>query len=78
MSARTSELGCAPLPASSVPPAPNTELPEAEQHAHDLTFVFDARRCRVRGLDNNGSFDVLKINLPVGQRDAVHVDTLDL
>jgi DNA primase len=53
-------------------------LPAAEARESEVTMAFGPRRYRVRGLDKNGSFDVLKVNLLVAQGEALHVDTLDL
>ncbi|MCC6706955.1 MAG: toprim domain-containing protein, partial [Gammaproteobacteria bacterium] len=66
------------LPASPVPPAPDTVLPESEVHDHEVVVIVGDRRYRLRGLDKNGSFDVLKVNLLVARHEAVHVDTFDL
>ena len=37
-----------------------------------------SRTYRIRGLANNTSFDLLKVNLRLIRHDAIHVDTLDL
>ena len=66
------------LPASPVPPAPDTVLPEREVHENEVVVTLGDRRYRLRGLDKNGSFDVLKVNLLVARHEAVHVDTFDL
>ena len=66
------------LPASPVPAAPRTELPASEQTENEIVFSLGDRRYRVRGLDKNGSFDVLKVNVLVSKDDVVHVDTFDL
>ena len=48
----------------------------------DIVITLGDRRYRIRGLEKNLSFDVMKINLlvsgPSFDGDAVHVDTLDL
>jgi DNA primase catalytic core len=68
-----------PLPvASPVPEPPAVEVP-AEVDAHEVRFMFGNRRWRVRGLDKNLSYEVLKVNIHVaGAEGAFHVDTLDL
>ncbi|MFV1968753.1 MAG: hypothetical protein ACC628_25330 [Pirellulaceae bacterium] len=44
----------------------------------DLTFTYDDRHWRVRGLEKQLSCERLKVNLMVARRQLVHVDTLDL
>ena len=66
------------LPASPVPPTPRTALPESEQTKNEIVLSLGDRRYRVRGLEKNSSFDVLKVNVLVSQDDVVHVDTFDL
>jgi DNA primase len=80
------------LPAQAMPEPPRP-LPVAETKAlgshHEHLLTFGARRYRVRGLEKNLSYEVLKINLlasapaldGVGERgdgQAVYVDTFDL
>ncbi len=77
----------APVPATVIPPEP-TPLVEAQTKSlgetEELVFTFGDRRYRIRGLEKNLSYDVLKVNVLVSQPafhgvgDAVHVDTLDL
>jgi hypothetical protein len=45
---------------------------------NDLTFIYDDRHWRVRGLDKQLSCQRLKVNLMVSRRELVHIDTLDL
>lgn len=84
-----------PLPAQALPDAPCAAPPAVKaigaEHEHVLTF--GDRRYRVRGLEKNLSYEVLKINLLASRRfgtpdegrpsidgggESVHVDTLDL
>ena len=66
------------LPAAAVPPALEA-LPEPEILEDAVLLRFGERCYRVRGLDNNKSYDVLKVNLLLRAGDAVaHVDTFDL
>ena len=77
----------APLPAAVIPPE---AIPLVEPHTkslgetEELVFTFGDRRYRIRGLEKNLSYDVLKVNVLVSQPafhgagDSVHVDTLDL
>lgn len=51
---------------------------EATIEDHEITFNFDDRRYRVRGLEKNTTYDQLKINLLISRDEALHVDTLDL
>ena len=66
------------LPASPLPAAPHTDLPDAQESDNALVITVGDRRYRLRGLDKNGSFDVLKVNLLVARGEVVHVDTFDL
>ena len=81
------ELPAVPLPAHVVPelpaatPAPSIKSIGAE-HEHVMTF--GDRRYRVRGLDKNLSYEVLKVNVLASRPsidsagESVHVDTFDL
>jgi DNA primase catalytic core len=80
------------LPAQALPDAP-APMPIPETKAlgseHEHILAFGPRRYRVRGLEKNLAYEVLKVNLlasgpaldGVGERadgQAVHVDTFDL
>jgi hypothetical protein len=73
-----------PLPAKAVPDAPQPI--EAEVSEHEINLSFGSRRYRVRGFENNNSYQVMKINLLVragedpgsGPGHGLHVDTFDL
>jgi DNA primase len=52
--------------------------PTEERNGDEVVIVFGDRRYRVRGLSKNLAHGVLKVNLLVSRREAVHVDTLDL
>lgn len=81
-----------PVPAMPAPPAvlqPETSPASADaptfQVLHEgkqAELVIGSRSYRVRGLENNASFDQLKVNLRVvygqGNQERFHVDTLDL
>jgi len=43
-----------------------------------LTFTYDDRHWRVRGLDKQLSCERLRVNLLVERRELAHIDTLDL
>ena len=66
------------LPASPMPPAPHTPLLDADARDNELVLNLGDRRYRLRGLDKNGSFEVLKVNVLVARGEVVHVDTFDL
>ena len=77
----------APLPCSALPDPPSPQpLPESKPlgHERELVMSLSSRRYRVRGLEKNLSYEVLKVNLMAsapaldGMGEAVHVDTLDL
>lgn len=72
-----------PLPAAVVPDAPKADIP-AEVSEREVIIALGDRRYRIRGLEKNLAYDVMKINLLVsrasfdGAGEAVHVDTFDL
>jgi len=69
-----------PLPASPMP-MPAAEI-ACEIDADKIVFAFgegaDARRYRVRGLAENTSYKILKVNVLAERGNAFYVDTLDL
>lgn len=67
----------APLPATPLPKAPDTEA-AAKIKDDEISISFGDRRYRIRGLKKNLSVEQLKINLLVSREDSLHVDTLDL
>ncbi len=80
------ELPEAELPATVLPDTPQPPV-EAAVTDTDIVITLGDRRYRIRGLEKNLSFDVMKINLLVSGPSfdgdaahgvAVHVDTLDL
>ncbi len=52
--------------------------PHPTEPNDQLTFTYDDRHWRVRGLEKQLSCERLKVNLLVTRRELVHVDTLDL
>ncbi|VAX09943.1 DNA primase, phage associated [hydrothermal vent metagenome] len=72
-----------PLPAAVVPKAP-TPTVDADIKDNEIIITLGDRRYRIRGLEKNLAYDVMKINLLVsrptldGAGDTVHVDTFDL
>jgi hypothetical protein len=65
------------LLASPVPPGPSSpSLPAV--NAGEVSLTLGDRRWRVRGLEKNLSYEVLRVNVLVSFNDAFHVDTFDL
>jgi len=75
--AASSLAAAAPAAASPEPPPPAPAVP-LTMDGEDVWLTLDDRRYRIRGLANNTSPDLLKVNLLVRCKDQVHVDTLDL
>jgi hypothetical protein len=63
--------------ASPAPPAPGAHVP-AEVRGEEVVLWMGDRRYRVRGLEKNLSYELLKVNLLASREDAFHVDTFDL
>ncbi len=72
-----------PLPAAVVPEAPIPTV-DADIKDNEIIIALGNRRYRIRGLEKNLAYDVMKINLLAscpafdGAGDTVHVDTFDL
>jgi len=72
-----------PLPATVVPPSPKADIP-AEVGEREILIPLGDRRYRIRGLEKNLAYDLLKVNLLVsrpafdGAGESIHVDTFDL
>jgi CHC2-type zinc finger protein/Toprim domain-containing protein len=76
-----------PLPAQAIPEAARMDpgpVPKAVGSERELSVAYGTRRYRIRGLDRNLSYELLKVNVLVscpaldGGGEAVHIDTLDL
>jgi len=67
---------------SSLPePATKEENPSGvvvTEEAGSVTLQISAREWRARGVENNASFDLLKVNLRLLHNERFHLDTLDL
>ena len=63
--------------ASPAPAAPGADVP-AEVRGEEVVLWMGDRRYRVRGLQKNLSYELLKVNLLASRNDAFHVDTFDL
>jgi len=72
-----------PLSAAVVPPAP-APMVDADVKDNEVIIALGDRRYRIRGLEKNLAYDVMKINLLVsrpsfdGAGESIHVDTFDL
>jgi DNA primase catalytic core len=69
-------------PAEPAQPAPTIDVP-VETRGEDIFLMQGERRYRVRGLNKNMSYELLKVNVLVSGKtprgeSAFHVDTLDL
>jgi len=65
-------------PAASQPVIPFAAEPEVKINGDEITMQRGDRRYRVRGLQQNTSSLIMKINLLVTRQEEFHVDTLDL
>jgi len=67
-----------PEPTTASPqPKPADEI-EADISEHEINMAFGDRQYRIRGLQKNLSFEVLKVNVLVRRNEAFHVDALEL
>ncbi len=71
-----------PLPAAAVPPAPQVDIP-AQMTEYEIIIPLGDRRYRIRGLDKNQDYNLMKINLLVSGpglngADSLHVDILNM
>ena len=67
-----------PEPTKASPqPKPADEI-KAEVTEHEINMIFGDRQYRIRGLQKNLSFEVLKVNVLVRRNEAFHVDALEL
>ncbi|MFZ1991502.1 MAG: DNA primase, partial [Alphaproteobacteria bacterium] len=67
---------------STLPARAGGEMPApaiaAEQNEREVTVTFGDRRYRVRGLQKNTSYEVMRVNVLVTRESGVHVDMFDL
>ena len=73
----TLEHPCTSPTTASPQPKPADAI-EADISEHEINMVFGDRQYRIRGLQKNLSFEVLKVNVLVKRGDAFHVDALEL
>lgn len=64
------------IPATVVPESASDV--EAVVKDNEVVICLEDRRYRLRGLDKNLSYDVLKLNILVSREGSIHVDTFDL
>ncbi len=62
---------------ASPQPKPADKI-EADISEHEINMAFGDRQYRIRGLQKNLSFEVLKVNVLVRRNEAFHVDALEL
>ncbi|MEJ1334505.1 MAG: CHC2 zinc finger domain-containing protein [Candidatus Sedimenticola sp. (ex Thyasira tokunagai)] len=67
-----------PEPTTASPQPKPADAIEADISEHEVNMVFGDRQYRIRGLQKNLSFEVLKVNVLVRRGDAFHVDALEL
>ncbi|MGB3562804.1 MAG: toprim domain-containing protein [Thermoanaerobaculia bacterium] len=65
-------------PASPAPSAPVVSEVPTEVSPQEVVIHLGDRRYRVRGLEKNLAYDVLRVNLLASRGEGFHVDTLDL
>ena len=71
-----SPQGVSVEPCSPVPPV--AQDIDAQVREHDVAIAFGDRRYRIRGLEKNLAFDVLRVNVLASNARGMHVDTFDL
>ena len=56
----------------------STDNPTLTSCRNDIELIFDTRRYRIRGLENNHSSQQLRVNIMAIRDELIHLDTLDL
>ena len=69
---------CNTLPPAEAQPEPPKSTVDADVSDKEIHFTFGSRQYRVRGLDKNQNYEVLKVNVLVSSDEGMHVDTFDL
>ncbi len=67
-----------PEPTTASPQPKPADQIEADISEHEINMTFGDRQYRIRGLQKNLSFEVLKVNVLVRRNEAFHVDALEL
>ena len=65
-------------PAAPVVPSSNQIDVPTEVKGEEVSITLGDRRYRVRGMQKNLSYAIMRVNLMAGRGDGFHVDTLDL
>jgi hypothetical protein len=79
MTATTTEMPPETPPVDRPQPViPLAAEPQVEVHGDEITLWRSDRRYRVRGLGNNTSYDVMKVNVLLARQEDFHVDTFDM
>src|SRR5579863_7199470 len=63
---------------ASAPPLAAEPLPELKVLGDQAELALGDRHYRVRGIQKNVSYEIMRVNLRVAREEKVHVDTLDL
>ena len=66
------------IPQASPIPTTTTASIEAEIKGNEIIIPIGNRTYRVRGLEKNGAYDVLKVNVLVRKAECFFIDTLDM
>lgn len=66
------------LPPAEAQPAPPKNNIEAEENEREISFTFGDRKYRVRGMEKNKNYEVMKVNVLASCDEKLHVDTFDL
>lgn len=64
-------------PAQAQPEPPKNDI-EAEESEREISFTFGDRKYRVRGMEKNKNYEVMKVNVLASCDENLHVDTFDL
>jgi DNA primase catalytic core len=64
-------------PAEAQPEPPKNDI-QTEANDREINFTFGVRKYRIRGLEKNKNYEVLKVNVLVRCEENMHVDTFDL
>jgi DNA primase catalytic core len=77
-SSLAAELAAEPMPAPEPAAKKEREMLPVERHGADITITLGERSYRIRGLEKNPSFEVLRVNLRLMCNGLYHVNVIDL
>ncbi|MGS2724928.1 CHC2 zinc finger domain-containing protein [Porticoccus sp. GXU_MW_L64] len=78
LAAESTVVESEPLPpAAAVPDAPGVSV-DADISDKEIHLAFGDRKYRVRGLEKNKNYEVLKVNVLASNESGLHVDSFDL